>query len=218
MKRPTTLSIKAPLIKSHPIDKSNLIFNEWLVNDFIQIICSDKNNGLRFKFALITLQGTILGKQLIATLNILTSFKKITVFIDLNNSDTGVFPENIDNASNYKGCGSTVMINFNHYSANGSNDISTQEKDCIMLFHELLHVYHNAVGDRIKIISKEEIYSQNLHEEARTVGLGSFRNDQMTENKLREEMGLPRRRNYDSVNDSDEILDFNKRYPLFPVK
>lgn len=218
MKRPANLSLKVPVIKSRPVDKSHLIFNEWINNKFINVICSDEINGTRFKLALIKLKETIIGKQLIETLNVLTSFKRINILIDLNSSDTGVIPDNLDNASNYRGCGSTLMINFNHEGVNRNDGITKQEKDCIMLFHELVHVYHNAVGERIKIISKKDIYSPNLHEEARTVGLGSFRHYNMSENKLREEMGLPRRINYYSVNDSDEILSFNRRHSLFPLK
>ncbi|ENZ4873097.1 M91 family zinc metallopeptidase [Escherichia coli] len=77
---------------------------------------------------------------------------------------------------------------------------------------------HNAVGEKVRIISNKNIYSPNLHEEARTVGLGSFRKDLMTENKLREEMGLPRRSTYYSVNDQDEILTFRGTFNLFPIR
>ncbi|WP_249818028.1 M91 family zinc metallopeptidase, partial [Escherichia coli] len=96
--------------------------------------------------------------------------------------------------------------------------ISVQDKNCIVLFHELLHVYHNAVGERVRIISNKNIYLPNIHEEARTVGLGSFRKELMTENKLREEMGLPRRSTYYSVNDHDEILTIWGTFTLFPIR
>ncbi|HDL7647863.1 TPA: hypothetical protein PXO92_004614 [Yersinia enterocolitica] len=218
MKRPASLSLKIPTAKLCRLDKSHLIFNEWLGNDFINIICSSENNGTRFKQALIKLEKYSIGKELIKTLHVITIFKKIRILIDLNSSNTGVIPDDIESASNFKGCGSVLMINFNHDGINKNDGISMQDKDCIILFHELLHVYHNAIGERVRIITKTDIYSPNLHEEAKTVGLGSFRNNYITENKLREEMSLPRRYNYDSVNDSDTILSLNGTFPLFPIQ
>jgi hypothetical protein len=218
MKRPLIAPLKFQTIKSRHIDKTELICKEWINNKFISIICTNEINGIRFKLALTKLSGTIIGKELIRTLNILTTFKRINILIDLNSSDTGVIPDDIDNASNFRGCGSTLMINFNHDGINKNDGIAVQDKDCIVLFHELLHIYHNAVGEKVRIISNKNIYSPNLHEEARTVGLGSFRNDLMTENKLREEMGLPRRSTYYSVNDHDEILTFKGTFNLFPIR
>lgn len=218
MKRPLLAPLKFQTIKSRHIDTTELICKEWINNKFISIICTNEINGTRFKLALTKLSGTTIGKELIRTLNILTTFKRINILIDLNSSDTGVMPDDIDNASNFRGCGSTLMINFNHDGISKNDGIAAQDKDCIVLFHELLHVYHNAVGEKVRIISNKNIYSPNLHEEARTVGLGSFRNDLMTENKLREEMGLPRRSTYYSVNDHDEILTFKGTFNLFPIR
>lgn len=217
MKRHLVLPLKIQTIESRLFDKTELICGEWINNDFISIICSNNINGTRFKLALIKLRGTVIGKELIRALNILTTFKKINILINLNSSDTGVIPDDIDNASNFRGCGSTLMINFSHEGINRNDGVSEQDKNCIVLFHELLHVYHNAVGERVRIISNKDIYSPNLHEEARTVGLGLFRKDLMTENKLREEMGLPRRSTYYSVNDHDEILTLNGTFNLFPI-
>ncbi|EJL0134655.1 TPA: M91 family zinc metallopeptidase [Escherichia coli] len=218
MKRPSLAPLIFQTIKSRHFDRSELICKEWIDNKYISIVCTNEINGIRFKLALTKLSGTVIGKELIKTLGILTTFKKINILIDLNSNNTGVVPDDIDDASNFQGCGSTLMINFNHDGITRNDGISTQDKDCIVLFHELLHVYHNAVGEKIRIISNKNIYSPNLHEEARTVGLGSFRKDLMTENKLREEMGLPRRRTYYSVNDQDEILTFRGTFNLFPVR
>lgn len=218
MKKPLITPFKFQTRPTRRIDKSELIRNEWISNQFINTTCTNEMNGTRFKSALIKLDGTIIGKELIRALNILTTFKKIIITIDLDSSNTGVIPDDIDNASNFKGCGSTLMINFDHNGIKRNDGVSVQDKDCIVLFHELLHVYHNAVGERVRVISNDDIYSPNLHEEARTVGLGSFRKDLMTENKLREEMGLPRRSAYDSVNDRDEIVTFRGTFNLFPVR
>lgn len=218
MKRPLLKPLKFQTIKSRHIDKTELICNEWVNNKFISIMCSNESNAARFKLALTRLSLTIVGKELIRTLNILTTFKRISISIDLNSSSTGVMPDDIDNASNFRGCGSTLMLNFNYEGINKNDGVAVQDNDCIVLFHELLHVYHNAVGERIRVISNKEIYSPNLHEEARTVGLGSFRKDLMTENKLREEMGLPRRSAYYSVNDHDKILTLKGIFNLFPIR
>ncbi|EHC4324988.1 T3SS effector protein NleD [Escherichia coli] len=218
MKRPSLTPLKFQMIKSRHIDRDELICKEWVNNPYISITCTNEINGTQFKLALTKLNRTVIGKELIKTLSILTTFRKIKVRIDLNSSNTGVVPDDIDDASNFRGCGSTLMINFNHDDIIRNDGISVQDKNCIVLFHELLHVYHNAVGERIRVISNKNIYSPNIHEEARTVGLGSFRKELMTENKLREEMGLPRRSTYYSVNDHDEILTFRGVFTLFPIK
>lgn len=218
MKRPSLAPLKFQTIKSRHIDRDELICKEWVNNPHISIICTNEINGTKFKLALAKLNRTVLGKELIKTLSILTIFKKINILIDLNSSNTGVVPDDIDDASNFRGCGSTLMINFNHDGIIRNDGISEQDKNCIVLFHELLHVYHNAVGERVRIISNKNIYLPNIHEEARTVGLGSFRKELMTENKLREEMGLPRRSTYYSVNDYDEILTIWGTFTLFPIR
>lgn len=217
MKRPATLSLNMPAKKICRLDKSALFFNEWLNNDFIHVICSDEQNGIHFRHALTILGRTFIGNELIKTLHIITTFKRMRILIDLNSSNTGVIPDNLDDASNFRGSGSVLMINFNHDGINKTDGISEQDKHCIMLFHELLHVYHNILGERIRIISEKDTYSPNLHEEAKTVGIGTFRKYYLTENKLREEMGLPRRLNYYSVNDSDSITTLNGTFPLFPI-
>ena len=174
MKRPSLAPLKFQTIKSRHIDRDELICKEWVNNPHISIICTNEINGTQFKLALAKLNRTVLGKELIKTLSILTIFKKINILIDLNSSNTGVVPDDIDDASNFRGCGSTLMINFNHDGIIRNDGISVQDKNCIVLFHELLHVYHNAVGERVRIISNKNIYLPNIHEEARTVGLLSL--------------------------------------------
>ncbi|WP_157925038.1 hypothetical protein, partial [Escherichia coli] len=114
MKRPSLAPLKFQTIKSRHIDRYELICKEWVNNPHISIICTNEINGTQFKLALAKLNRTVLGKELIKTLSILTIFKKINILIDLNSSNTGVVPDDIDDASNFRGCGSTLMINFNH--------------------------------------------------------------------------------------------------------
>ena len=54
----------------------------------------------------------------------------------------------------------------------------------IIVFHELLHVFHNLNGERLKVESSRpelQKHSPLLLEEARTVGLGVFSEEELSE-------------------------------------
>ncbi|EHW5106619.1 T3SS effector protein NleD, partial [Escherichia coli] len=88
--------------------------------------------------------------------------------------------------------------------------ISVVDFHATIVFHELLHVFHNLNGERLKVESsrpESQKYSPLLLEEARTVGLGAFSEEVLSENKFREEIGMPRRTSY--PHDSALIHDDN---------
>ncbi|CAD5672663.1 T3SS secreted effector NleD-like protein [Escherichia coli] len=64
-----------------------------------------------------------------------------------------------------------------------------------IVFHELRHVFHNFNGDLKVESSRPELqkHSQLLLEKVRTVGLGTFSEETLSENKFHEEIGVPRR-------------------------
>lgn len=183
--------------------EESLLIEPWVGNENINVKCSNHSSGGRFKNAIEKLNKTKSGSELLDAINKLTLFKKLPLTIDLNSSDLGVIPDDMKLASDFKGSGSRAYINFEHPGVNRDDGISSCDKDCILLAHELIHVYPNLVGERVSVYDQTNKYSPNLHEEARTVGLGSFRNEIITENRIREELGLPRRLQYDIVNDND---------------
>jgi hypothetical protein len=72
----------------------------------------------------------------------------------------------------------------------------------VALAHELIHAFHFVSGD-----SEFEPTAPLpwLREEARTVGLGPYRNARISENALRAEAGLPRRNSYAPGWDCDGV-------------
>ncbi len=65
-----------------------------------------------------------------------------------------------------------------------------------------MHVYHALIGEHttVQFPPNNPLQTSNLYEEARTVGLGSFKNEPIFENKYREEAHLPRRAMYETPN------------------
>ncbi|SUG38939.1 Uncharacterised protein [Salmonella enterica subsp. arizonae] len=94
---------------------------------------------------------------------------------------------------------------------------------CIV-FHELLHVLHNLNGERLKVESSQpesQTHYPFLLEEARTVGLGSFSEEVLSENKFREEIGVPRRTFYPRdpylIHDDNTVTQGLQRKKLHPL-
>jgi hypothetical protein len=91
----------------------------------------------------------------------------------------------------------------------------------IMLGHELIHYLHFASGDvsnmpsseslpkKLKKLEQDELLT--LYEEARTVGLGPFKNGRISENKLREEARLPPRPYYAEIGDCENLPSLVKK-------
>jgi hypothetical protein len=68
----------------------------------------------------------------------------------------------------------------------------------VALAHELIHALHSLSGDNrgLYATSDTSVDADWKHEEARTVGLGIYRDNPMSENALRDELRLPRRETY----------------------
>lgn len=85
------------------------------------------------------------------------------------------------------GTGSPTQVKFNQntiYTPDGSRP------NFIGLAHELVHAMHNIMGDASQDTQDEEY---------RTVGLGTFRNEEICENTIRAEHGVPLRLQYSGV-------------------
>jgi len=80
----------------------------------------------------------------------------------------------------------------------------------IALGHELVHSFHSLNGDYVKDYDWNNgtttSSSGALIEEARTVGLGRYKNTRFSENALRKEHGFVLRTYYGTAGDCDNIL------------
>ncbi|EEY1887311.1 T3SS effector zinc metalloprotease NleD, partial [Escherichia coli] len=140
----------------------------------------------------------------------ISRLKSETVVIHLNSSRLGVMAHRDIDAENHRGTGSDFHCNLNAVEYPCGEGISVVDFHATIVFHELLHVFHNLNGERLKVESsraESQKYSPLLLEEARTVGLGAFSEEVLSENKFHEEIGMPRRTSY--PHDSALIHDDN---------
>ena len=79
----------------------------------------------------------------------------------------------------------------------------------VALAHELIHALHSISGDVTKAYSWTNGVGGSscgaILEEAKTMGLGIFRNMRICENAIRREHGLPQRTFYSSMGDCDNL-------------
>lgn len=199
----------------------------WLrESPYLYFTGHDKDKFNQFEGALKTIESTRVGRNLIDCIDTIARFKGERIDIVLNTNKLGVAPHDAANTENGRGTGSILYCNFTEVEwLHGS--CSEDEKMKFLasvLFHELTHVFHNLAGERVRVISTEqgdERWPELLHEEARTVGLGSFNNEVLTENAFRAEIGLPAREDYgfDTItvfNDDTAMIALRRRVHIFP--
>jgi len=94
------------------------------------------------------------------------------------------------------------IVDFNpkqavHVDSNGvSQRIHDEELSYMSLGHELIHALHFMRGNHIGDSRPDVNGNINYQEELRVVGLGQYANNDITENKMRRESGLPQRLQY----------------------
>ena len=164
---------------------------------------------------------TSIGMELLAALESVALLKNERVTIIPDSHSLGVVPVVSANASNAVGTSSELFCNLDAAAVTRGN-LDTLQFDSCVLFHELVHVYHNFLGEQTVVVPSEGVDASHnlLYEEARTVGLGRFRDELLSENAFRTELGIERRVRYAHENaiieDDDTVLKgFSKEY-LFP--
>ncbi len=187
----------------------------------------NEKNMLRLKEALLTINEVEIGKTLLELIrvNVLRRGKlKLVTYPSKNMStriDNGC---NHANLSNGVGISPILFCDFsfldtlkphttpfnplnrfldrNKPQTTFFNQLNQKQSDACSIFHELVHVYHALIGEHttVQFPPNNPLQTSNLYEEARTVGLGSFKNEPISENKYREEAHLPRRAMYETPN------------------
>ncbi len=136
--------------------------------------------------------------------------KSMKLAIYLDSEDLGVVPHSYADAHNSHGTGSDFYCNLNKIQHTSEQAISQENFDACKIFHELIHVLNNLKGERLvnnlngeridiePLSSETETYISYppLLEEAKTVGLGDYSEEALSENKFRKEIGVPRRTSY----------------------
>jgi hypothetical protein len=106
------------------------------------------------------------------------------------------------------GMGSTVQYNPN-IEHQYTQAASVKTPPFVALAHELIHALHSISGD----VTKEYSWTNGaggassgaILEEARTVGLGIYKNMRICENAIRREHGIPQRTYYMNPGDCDNL-------------
>lgn len=188
------------------------------------------NNIKRLKNGLLAMTETEIGRTLLKLVQLNLARRHARINISVVSNGMSAFPlndfpgpdfkptdplfiENIKKSGNGVGVVPSLLLDPS-FRGDAFND---QDYNC-SIFHELVHVYHCLIGESAWVqFSKHHSLKSvrpTVYEEARTVGLGRFRDEEISENKYREELKLPRRKEYDMgttiVGDDDMItLDPN---------
>lgn len=233
--RPTSLNLTSPSL--HQPSSSNSISDTdtdiqslvkksgvcWIKNN--QQLCfrgTDHKTYQLLEAALDKIESTDTGRTLLNCIELTSRLKSEKLTILLNSAELGVMAHSSTDAENCRGTGSDFHCNLNAVEYPRGQGISLVDFHACIVFHELLHVFHNLNGDRLR---SSQLESQTrfplLFEEARTVGLGAFSEEVLSENKFREEIGMPRRTSYphaiSSINDDNTVTLGALRKKLHPL-
>lgn len=102
------------------------------------------------------------------------------------------------------GVGTGSLVLYGHdMVASYSRILKIMTPPFVALAHELVHALHSLSGDFIKAYSWTT--DGALIEEARTVGIGPYKGQTISENRVRKEHNLPLRTYYDTPGDVDTL-------------
>lgn len=180
---------------------------QWLNASVVNAECFSLNSPellimeKRIQSALLMINGTELGKKFLSSIQLVVEQKDLKMRLLTPPGTLAVGVLNDSDASNGKGTSSTVYLGLDVGVDQPVTEFTKEklQRDSYRLFHELVHVYHNLLGERLDIKYPEgHVYHgfNFLFEEARTVGLGKYKIEEFSENKYREVLNEPRRTEY----------------------
>ncbi|WP_196788205.1 M91 family zinc metallopeptidase [Burkholderia cepacia] len=163
----------------------------WLRDSpYLYFVGNDAATFRQLETALKRIESTRTGQILINCIDAAARRKQERLDIVLNSTRLGVIANNSADSENGRGTGSELHCNFKEAEWMDGSSSAKDEVDFIasVLFHELVHVLHNLTGERVRITPcDKEIpkWPELLHEEARTVGLGAFSGEELSETEHR---------------------------------
>ncbi|WP_319929913.1 M91 family zinc metallopeptidase [Xenorhabdus santafensis] len=180
-------------------------------NKQLSFVGHDKANYQLVAQAFKKIESTHSGARLLESIRYISRLKSKNIVIHLDyDKNPYVKPNYFDDAHNRRGTGSEFHCYLPSlkpiYDSNYSNDMTLEQFYACIVYHELLHVFHNLKGNRLVVMPSDPHSSASsnvLLEEARTVGLGSFSDEEFSENKFRKEIKVPLRTSYQS---SDTLI------------
>ncbi|ECI8072731.1 T3SS effector protein NleD, partial [Salmonella enterica subsp. enterica] len=180
--RPTSLSLTLP---SLPLPSSSNSISatdiqslvkmsgvRWVKNN--QQLCfhgTDLKIYQHLEAALDKIESTDTGRTLLNCIELTSRLKSEKLAIHLDSAELGVIAHCNTDAENSRGTGSDFHCNLNAVEYPCGQGISLVDFHACIVFHELLHVFHNLNGERLKVESSQpelQTHSPLLLEEART--------------------------------------------------
>lgn len=164
----------------------NLIFQD---SNFIQF--------LHFNGAISLVNSTESGRTLLNEIETLLQSKSEKLVVHLTSPELGTVPHQVNEAENGRGTGADLHCNFHQAEHRKGDGCSEKQFHAAVLYHELVHVLHCLRGECIRDISADSsesiLPSYKEAEEARTIGIGAFTSEAISENIFRAEIGIPLR-------------------------
>ncbi|AWC95230.1 TPA: T3SS effector protein NleD [Morganella morganii subsp. morganii] len=152
---------------------------------------------LRFNGAMGLVNSTDSGRILLNCIETLLQFKSEKLMVYLASPELGTVPHQVKDAENGRGTGADLHCNFNLAEHRNGEGLSEKQFHAAILYHELVHVLHCLRGECIHDISADSsedlLPSYKEAEEDRTIGIGAFTSEAISENIFRTEIGVPLR-------------------------
>ncbi|EEU3717114.1 T3SS effector zinc metalloprotease NleD, partial [Escherichia coli] len=117
---------------------------QWIKNNpQLRFQGTDHNIYQQIEAALDKIGSTETGRVLLNAIESISRLKSETVVIHLNSSRLGVMAHRDIDAENHRGTGSDFHCNLNAVEYPCGEGISVVDFHATIVFHELLHVFHN---------------------------------------------------------------------------
>lgn len=172
--RPTSLNLALPSL--HLPSSSNSISAAdiqslvkmsnvlWIKNN--QQLCfhgTDHKIYQQLETALDKIESTDTGRTLLNGIELTSRLKSEKLAIHLNSAELRVIAHCDTDAENSRGTGSDFHCNLNAAEYPCGQGISLVDFHACIVFHELLHVFHNLNGERLKVESSRQNHKHTPH-------------------------------------------------------
>lgn len=162
--RPTSLKLTLPSLPSPSSSNSSSATDiqslmkmssvNWIKNNKqLHLLGTDLKIYQQLEAALDKIESTNTGRILLESIELTSRLKSEKLVIHLNSARLEVIAHCDIDAENSRGTGSDLHSNLNSVEYPSGQGVSPVEFHACIIFHELLHVFHNLNGERLKVES-----------------------------------------------------------------
>ncbi|HHR6222795.1 M91 family zinc metallopeptidase [Providencia alcalifaciens] len=140
----------------------------WIKNNKqLHLLGTDLKIYQQLEAALDKIESTNTGRILLESIELTSRLKSEKLVIHLNSARLEVIAHCDIDAENSRGTGSDLHSNLNSVEYPSGQGVSPVEFHACIIFHELLHVFHNLNGERLKVESSPKKITNPLTSFAR---------------------------------------------------